>query len=146
MKIQYLILTVMVIVAISVLTGYKINREKKLGYADANSNRTNQVLKNTQTGFEKDWKQFKVDANLKINANEKSIAELKVKIKKEGKISKAKYKKEVAVLEQKNVELKNKLVEYKYEGKDKWEEFKLGFNNDMDALGNSIKDLFEKKD
>ena len=146
MKIKYFILTVITIIALSVLTGYKVNREKKLGYADANPHQTNQVMKNTKTGFDKDWKNFKIDANLKIKANEKSIAEFKVKMKKEGKIFKAKYKKDVAVLEQKNVELKNKLRGYKYEGEDKWEEFKAGFNHDMDVVGNSIKDFFTKKD
>jgi hypothetical protein len=30
------------------------------------------------------------------------------------------------VLEQNNIELKKKIREYKYEGKDKWEEFKMG--------------------
>jgi ribosomal protein L3 len=146
MKTKYFILTIIALVAISVLTGYKINREKKLGYAEASPEQTNQVLKNTSEGADKDWKQFKIDANLKINANEKSIAEFKDKIKKEGRVYKAKYKKEVAVLERKNVELKKKLREYKYEGKDKWEEFKVGFNHDMDVVGNSIKDLFVKKD
>jgi len=146
MKNKYFILSALVLIAGSVVTGYNINREKKTENANANVQQTNQVLENTQTGFDKDWKNFKVDAKLKIKANEESIAEFKVKMKKEGKIFKAKYKKEVAVLEQKNVELKNKLREYKYEGKDKWEEFKIGFNHDMDAVGNSIKDLFVKKD
>ena len=142
MKNKYFILSALVLVAGSVISGYNINGEKRV----ENANQTNQVLKNTKTGFDKDWKNFKVDANLKIKANEKSIAEFKVKMKKEGKIFKAKYKKDVAVLEQKNIELKNKLREYKYEGDDKWEEFKIGFNRDMDAIGNSIKDFFTKKD
>jgi hypothetical protein len=134
------------IVAVSVLTGYKVNREKKLGYTNENLQQSNQGLKNTESGFEKDWKQFKVNANLKIKANEKSIAEFKLKMKKEGRKFKVQYKKEVAVLEQKDVELKNKLREYKYDSKEKWEEFKIGFNHDMDVVGKSIKDLFTTKD
>jgi len=50
------------------------------------------------------------------------------------------------VLEQKNVELKKKLREYKYESEDKWEEFKAGFNHDLDVVGNSIKNFFTTKD
>jgi hypothetical protein len=144
MKNKYFILSAFILIAGTAIIGKNINIGKTA--ENANSNQKNQVLENTQTGFDKDWKNFKVDAKLKIKANEESIAEFKVKMKKEGKIFKAKYKKEVAVLEQKNVELKNKLREYKYEGKDKWEEFKIGFNHDMDAVGNSIKDLFVKKD
>jgi flagellar hook protein FlgE len=142
MKNKYFILSVLVLVAGSVISGYNINSEKRTEKV----NKTYQIMKNTKTGFEKDWKNFKVDANLKIKANEKSIAEFKVKIKKEDKTLKAKYKKEVAVLEQKNVELKNKLRKYKYEGEEKWEEFKAGFNHDMDVVGNSIRDFFTTKD
>jgi hypothetical protein len=58
---------------------------------------------------------------------------------------KAKYENQVLTLEQKNIELKKKLNEYKYEGKDKWEEFKRDFNADVDVVGNAIKGLFEKK-
>jgi cell division protein FtsB len=58
---------------------------------------------------------------------------------------KAKYEKEVAALEQKNIELKKKISEYKYDGKDKWEEFKRGFNQDLDIVGKAISDLFAKK-
>ena len=144
MKIKYVILSAFVLFALSVVAGNNIIREKKV--EDANANRTNQVLKNTKTGFDKDWKNFKVDANLKIKANEKSIAEFKFKIKKEDKVLKAKYNKEVSVLEQKNVELKKKLREYKYESEDKWEEFKAGFNHDLDVVGNSIKNFFTTKD
>jgi hypothetical protein len=52
----------------------------------------------------------------------------------------------VIVLEQKDIDLKNKINEYKFESKDKWEEFKRVFNNDMEVVGKSIKDLFAKKD
>jgi hypothetical protein len=50
------------------------------------------------------------------------------------------------VLERKNIELKNKIREYKYEGKDKWEEFKKGFNRDVDIVGKALKNIFAKKD
>jgi len=59
---------------------------------------------------------------------------------------KAKYENEVLTLEQKNIELKKKLNEYKYERKDDWEKFKKELNNDMDSVGNALKDIFEKKD
>jgi len=52
----------------------------------------------------------------------------------------------VAVLEQKNIELKRKLSEYNYEGKDKWQQFKIELNDDIEVVGNSIKDLFARKD
>ena len=57
-----------------------------------------------------------------------------------------KYEKEVLTLEQKNAELRKSISEYKYEGKDNWEEFKRDFNNNMNVIGNAIKDLFSKKE
>ena len=41
---------------------------------------------------------------------------------------------------------KKKVREYKYEGKDKWQQFKLELNDDIEVVGNSIKDLFARKD
>jgi hypothetical protein len=123
-----------------------MNRDKIVKDVQDNVKQANQGLKNAKTGFDKEWHEFKSDAELKINANEKRIGEFKVKIKTSSKEFKRKYDKEVVVLEKKNVELKKKINEYKFESKDKWEEFKLGFNKDMDVVGKSIKDLFAKKD
>ena len=46
----------------------------------------------------------------------------------------------------KNIELKKKINEYKYVGKDNWEEFKKEFNHDIDIVENAINDIFTKKD
>jgi hypothetical protein len=146
MKNKNIILTVILLIAGLVLTGFYMNRDKIVKNAQDNGKQANQGLKNAKTGFDKEWHEFKSDAELKINANEKRIGEFKVKIKTSSKEFKRKYDKEVVVLEKKNVELKKKINEYKYEGKDKWEDFKLGFNKDMDVVGKSIKDLFAKKD
>ena len=146
MKIKYLILTITVLIAGSILTGFNINRDKIVKDLQDNSKQANPGLKKAKTGFDKEWKEFKSNAEIKINANEKRIGEFKVKIKTASKEVKADYDKEITVLEQKNVELKKKINEYKYEGKDKWEEFKQGFNRDMDIVGKALKDLWAKKD
>jgi hypothetical protein len=129
-----------------VLTGFYMNRVKYVKDYQDKDKHANQGVKNAKSGFDKEWHEFKSDAELKISANEKKIDEFKVKIKTAGKEAKVKYDKEVVVLEQKNVELKKKINEYKYEGKDKWEEFKQGFNRDMDIVGKALKDFFAKKD
>lgn len=82
---------------------------------------------------------FKKDSEKKFEANEKSIANLKVKIAKEKKASRAKYEKQLAGLEQKNTDLKKKLDDYNAEGKEKWAAFKTGFERDMDKLGKDLK-------
>jgi hypothetical protein len=58
---------------------------------------------------------------------------------------KAKYKNEVLTLEQKNIELKKKLNDFKYEGKDNWEEFKSDFNREVDVVVTGLNDIFSNK-
>jgi PHP family Zn ribbon phosphoesterase len=80
-----------------------------------------------------------------IAANEKRIDAFKEKMEKAGPKFRAKYSKEVAVLEQKNLDLKKKLEEYKDGGQSNWEEFKTNFKHDMDAMGKTMEDLFTDK-
>jgi hypothetical protein len=146
MKIKYFIITVIVLMVVPILTGFYLNQDEKVKAPQDNGKQAHQGLKNAKSGFDKEWSEFKSNAESKINANEKKIDEFKVKVKTTGKEFKTKYDKEVVVLEQKNVDLKKKINEFKFESKVKWEEFKQSFNNDMDVVGKSIKNLFSKKD
>ena len=77
---------------------------KRENVEDAKDNvkEAKQELKDAQAQYESEWKQFKSDVELKINANEKRIAEFKAEIKTASGKFRAKYEKEVVVLEQKN--------------------------------------------
>jgi len=142
MKNKYFILAVIVFIVGSLFTGCNNNREN----AKDEVEQANQDMIDAQVQFEKEWQQFKSDAELKINANQNKIDDFKVAMKTTSAKFKAKYENEVLTLEQKNIELKKKLNEYKYERKDDWEKFKKELNNDMDSVGNALKDIFEKKD
>lgn len=145
MKNKYFIVTVIMLIAGLVQTGFCQNGgNDSRDNQDKDKKAHNSVMKE-RTGFDKDWHDFKVDAELKINTSEKKIGELQVKIKASGKDLKVKYDKEVVVLEHKNAALKVKIKDYKYESKDKWEEFKTGFNRDMDDVGTGIKNFFSTK-
>lgn len=87
------------------------------------------------------YQAFKLESDNKIAENEKVIAELKAKAKMESNAAKQDFEKELTVLEQKNQSLKEKMSYYKDEGDDKWESFKMEFNQDMDSLGQALKDL-----
>ena len=89
-------------------------------------------------------KQFRSVTQEKLIANEKQLAEYKIKIAKEKKANKEKYEAELARLDKKNNDLKIKLENYNEEGKEKWESFKTEFNRDMDELGKAFKDLTVK--
>jgi hypothetical protein len=80
----------------------------------------------------------------KISVYEKIIAEFKARISKEKKENIAKYEKTIAELEQKAGDMKKKLEDFKVEGKDKWDSFKLKFDHDMDELGKALKNFTVK--
>jgi NAD-dependent DNA ligase len=50
----------------------------------------------------------------------------------------------LAELEQKNMELKEKLADYKDDGNEDWNAFKVEFSHDMNALGKAFSDLTVK--
>ena len=54
-----------------------------------------------------------------------------------------KYQTSIAILEKRNNVLKMKINNYKDGGTDKWEIFKMGFNNDMDSLDKDFKNISE---
>ena len=110
------------------------------------SNRAAQKLNDEQSQFDKDWQQFKNEAETKISNNEKRINDFKAEIQKTSAKFKSKYSNKVLTLEQKNIELKKMLNSYNYKGKDNWKEFKQDFNNNMDSVGNALNDIFAKKD
>jgi len=146
MKNKYFILAVFLLIAGSLLTGCNNNRDKTAEDAAESIEQAKQDLKNTEAQYEKEWQQFKSDAESRISANEKRINELQKKLITASENFKAKFENKILTLEQKNIGLKKKLNEYKYEGKDKWETFKREFNNDVDSIGNAITDVFTNKD
>jgi len=124
-----------------VFTGCSDNRDD----AKDNVKQANQEMIDAQVQYEKEWQQFKSDAELKINVNQKTIDDFKVAMKSTSTKFKATYENTVLTLEQKNIELKKKINDYQYEGKENWEEFKKGFNTDLEIVEKALKDIFEKK-
>ena len=145
MKYKYFIAAVILFMAGSVFTGCNNNRED-VEDAEENVKEANQELIDAKAQYEKEWQQFNTDAELRISANEKKISDYKALIKTSSGKSKAKYEKEVIELEQKNVELRKRLREYKYEGKESWETFKKEFNDGVDYIGNTLNDIFTRND
>jgi len=141
MKNKYFVVAVILLIAGSAFTGCNNTREK----AKDNVEKANQDMIDEQAQFEKEWQQFKSDAESKINTNQQKIDDFKVAMKTTSAKFKAKYENEVLTLEQKNIELKKKLNDFKYERKENWEEFKKAFISDMDVVGNALNDIFTKK-
>jgi hypothetical protein len=143
MKNNILVFTVIGFIVGIFLTGCGKTSEQKVADTKENTGEVKQELKNARTGYLAEWQTFKRDAEQAIAANEKRIDTLKIDIGKVDSQVKAKYRKDVAALEQANRGLKKNLKEYKDEGQDKWETFKTNFNHDLDGIGKTIKDLFK---
>ncbi|MDP1993720.1 MAG: hypothetical protein Q8K40_00600, partial [Ignavibacteria bacterium] len=112
MKTHYFILSALMIIAASLLTGCDYSREKKVEDAKENAQQANYELKEAQAEYEKEWQQFQKDAEFKIRSNENRINEFKTEIQTARGKFKAKYEKEVVRLEERNIELKKKISEY----------------------------------
>lgn len=86
-----------------------------------------------------EWMTYKEEQEAKIRENEDMIAVYR-EMEKDSKY-KAKYRKKIDELEQKNKEMKIRIGEYKRSTKEKWDAFKREFSHDMEELGSSLKDI-----
>jgi len=142
MKKTILTLAVTLFIAGTVLTGCQ-SPNKKVENAQANVQdaKGNVVEANQELdkAINDSVQQFRKDAEAKIIAHNKSIADFKARIANQKMEIKAKYEKQIADLEQKNSDMKKELDNFKAEGKEKWEAFKIKFKHDLDELGKSMK-------
>jgi predicted transcriptional regulator len=86
--------------------------------------------------------QFRKESEVKIIANEKSIAEFKARIAKEKKENRVQYEKRLAELEQQNRDMKKRLEDFREDGKENWASFRNKFNHDMEEMGKSFHDFW----
>jgi len=129
------------LVAGTLLTSCKSPTQKEEA-AQAKVDEAQQDLNAAQVkvASQEEWATFKIESELKINDNEIRIAELKVKMKKPGKVFDALYQKRIDDLEKRNLDMRVRMETYEKSQSD-WESFKTEFNHDMDELGKSLKDL-----
>lgn len=146
MIIKNLILIGLVLITGLIFTGCNENREQKVDDAKEDVQRAKEDLIIAEAEYNTEWLQFKSNVEAKILANQQLINDFKIAMKSTSVTFRNKYENEVIILEQKNIELTKKLNEYKYKGKDKWEEFKTGFNDDVDIVTTALKDIFDKKE
>jgi hypothetical protein len=100
-----------------------------------------QELKVAQRDSVTEYQNFTKESEIKFKSNEKSIADLRVRILKSDPKGQAAYDKKVNLLEQKNNDMKKELADYKVEGLTKFTTFKSEFNRDLDQLAKELKDF-----
>ncbi|MFO7525901.1 MAG: hypothetical protein R6W68_10630 [Ignavibacteriaceae bacterium] len=142
MKNNYFILAVILIIAGILFTSCDNTRDGARDEVEE----ANQNMIDAQYEFDKEWQEFKSDAETRINENEEKIADLKESMKSTSANFKTKYENEILTLEQNNIQLRKKLNEYKYDGKNNWNEFKRDFNREVDSVVESLDDIFSERD
>ena len=132
----------------AILTGCQSSAQKEASARD-NLQKAKEDLNNVQKDANadaqklanaKEWETFKSDAEITIRNNEIRIADLRVKLNKQGTMLDPMYEKKIETLEQQNKDLKKRIEDYEKNQSD-WETFKREFNHDMDELGRALKDL-----
>ena len=134
---------IVTLAAIGLMAGMVLMGCQKTGKT-GNQNSTGSIGEakpDSQATYSEMWQQFKSKSEQQIQDNENRIAAFKAKMEKSGTKMKAKYNKEIAGLEKANRGMQKKLEDYKNDGKSSWEQFKRGFNNEMDKLGKAVKEL-----
>lgn len=140
MKKTIFILAITMFMAGTIFTSCE-SSAKKVAEAQDNVIKANDDLNKANQEYLEDIKSYRKIAEDNIEANSKNIAEFKARVAKDKKIAKADYIKKIEELEQKNTDLKMRIVDYKDEGKQSWEIFKSEFNNELDELAKALKDM-----
>ncbi|HKK44267.1 MAG TPA: hypothetical protein VJ964_02015 [Balneolaceae bacterium] len=143
-KKSILILITASLVAVVFLTGCN-SPNQKVENAKSAVVEANKDLQQANSELMADINKYREETTAKIAANDSMITVLKANVASKSGDGKAALEKQLAVLDQKNADMKKKLADYKVEGKEQWETFKTGFNHDMDSLSSAFKYLIAKK-
>jgi TolA-binding protein len=114
---------------------------KKVEKANTNLNEAEANYNQSVIDSIADYENFKRDAETRIDENEKAIAAFRSRMLSENRKWKEEDQRMIDGLEQKNINLRAKIREYKENGKDEWKSFKAEFKHDMDELGDAIKGI-----
>ena len=91
-----------------------------------------------------DFNTFKESIQIKLAENQNVIDDLKLKITSKGKVERDIDEVEINKLEKRNTDLRLKIENYEQGPEQKWELFKVDFNNELDNLGQSISDMADR--
>ncbi|MGZ3919312.1 MAG: sll1863 family stress response protein [Bacteroidia bacterium] len=95
----------------------------------------------TEAQMEQERAEFKHNAELRIEQNNKKIEELNQKIEIADAHMRKQYRQRIEDLKERNAKARKRLTNYSDKSKSKWEEFKREFNRDIDELERALKDF-----
>lgn len=144
MKRSILIIAALAFVSVATFTGCNTPAQK-VENAEENVEQANEALAKAKQEYLADLESFRKENATQALSNELKIAELKTRIANEKQATRAANNKRISELEQKNLELKNKMAEYNEDGQENWKSFKTEFSRDMDELGQALTNFFDNK-
>lgn len=118
--------------------------KEQVNEATANKEIAEQNLAQAKVDSTYDYKTYKVYIEKQLLINENEIARLKVKMDADKQENRAANKAKLDEMNARNKMLRTKIEAYKETTKEKWVQFKLDFNREMNDLGLSISDLSKK--
>jgi len=133
MKKAILTLAVFALTTATISTSYGQNPDKK-------SVKTSENIQGTPKGAISEYQNFKQESEVKIKSLDNRIGDLKVYFYQNKIKNKEAFQNNLNLLEQKNDDLKKKLVN-NVQDQNNFTSFKLEFNHDMDEIGKSLKDF-----
>ena len=133
-----LLLAVLVSISISSCNESPKAKEAELNEAKQEVENAEVDLDEAKTDSVYAFNKYKSSIQIKLVENEKVITDLKVKIEDKDRKTQTLYYRQLENLQIKNTELKLKIENYKQGPTQKWELFKVDFNNELDDLGKSI--------
>ena len=156
MKKSIVTLTVFAFTTIAIIIGCKTSSDKvenaKAEIIEANKDlvKANEDLAKANEEYLADIENYKKITSDRMAANDKRIMDFNERISKNKKEATEQYIKKINALDIKHSDMKKKIADYKANGKENWEIFKTEFNQGMDDLDKTFKDLteflIEKKD
>jgi hypothetical protein len=87
---------------------------------------------------------YKSDMSDKVIKNEADMKELRAQAKLDKEASRLEMNQQLDKLEEQNNNLKQKLADYKHNGDNSWDEFKMELNKDMDDLSTAFSNFRTK--
>lgn len=138
-----LILITIALISAIVLSGCSSSAQK-IEDAKKDVINANKDLDEANQEYLTDVEKFKKETADKISENKRSADEFRARKELDKENAREDYERKINELEQKNSDMQKRLDDYQANGKEKWDQFKSEFNNDMEKLGKAFKDLTVK--
>ena len=139
-SVSLLILAIATFITIAILTSCN-SPEKKVENAQENVEDAKDDLAKANQEYMDDIENYKNQTAIQLEQNDKELAEFRLKVQNEKNEAKAEYNKKIEAMEEKNRTMKQKMADYKADGKENWNSFKTEFSHDMDEIAQAFKDL-----